>query len=57
MDGAQIGEQVSINVIGKTTAYGPTPRIMCGPPLMNHLPQAGKVITTGNVTITLESRR
>lgn len=56
MDGADIGEQVTLNVISKSTAYGTTPRILCGPPLMNHLPASGTVLKSGNVTITIRSR-
>ena len=56
MDGADIGEQVTINIISKSTAYGTTPRILCGPPLMNHLPASGTVLTAGSVTITIRSR-
>jgi hypothetical protein len=56
MDGADIGEQVTISVISKSTAYGTTPRILCGPPLMNHLPASGTVLKTGSVTITIRSR-
>jgi hypothetical protein len=56
MDGAEIGEQVTLNVISKSTAYGSTPRILCGPPLMNHLPPSGTVLKAGSVTITIRSR-
>lgn len=56
MDGAKIGEFVDISVISESTVYGSTPRIICGPPLMNHLPESGTVIKTGNVTIKIESR-
>jgi hypothetical protein len=57
MDGASIGSRVSINVIGRTMYYGSSPRMLCGPPIFNHLPADGTVLTWGNVTYTLGSRR
>lgn len=56
MDGASVGEYVDIAIISKSTAYGSTPRILCGPPLFNHLPQSGTTLKAGHVTITLRSR-
>lgn len=56
MDGASVGPEVNISIVARSTVYGTTPRIICAPPLMNHLPQAGTVIKTGNTTITLRSR-
>lgn len=56
MDGASVGEKVQINIISRSTAYGTTPRILCAPPLMNHLPKPGTVLKTGNVSIVLRSR-
>ncbi|MFN2199977.1 MAG: hypothetical protein ACK2UO_02165 [Caldilineaceae bacterium] len=56
MDGAVIGEFVRINVISRSTAYGTTPRIVCAPPLFNHLPAPGSIIELGTVKITIESR-
>ena len=56
MDGAQVGASVDISIISKSTAYGTTPRILCGPPLMNHLPVSGTVIKIGSAEITIRSR-
>ena len=56
MDGASVGEAVVLNVIARSTAYGSTPRLLCGPPLMNHLPPAGTELKAGSVTIKLEPR-
>jgi len=56
MDGAAVGADVTLNVIARSTAYGSTPRLLCGPPFMNHLPPAGTELKAGNVTITLTPR-
>ena len=56
MDGAQIGEFIELAVISRSTAYGSTPRIICSPPLFNHLPPPGTVIKHGTRKITIEVR-
>ena len=56
MDGAQIGEFIELAVISRSTAYGSTPRIICSPPLFNHLPPPGTVIKHGTRQITIEVR-
>jgi len=56
MDGAAVGEFVQIKVISRSTAYGTTPRIICSPPLFNHLPAPGSTLTAGSTTITIEDR-
>ena len=56
MDGASVGEEVQIGVIGRSTSYGSVPRIICAPPLMNHLPPSGTVIRFGTVRYTINSR-
>jgi hypothetical protein len=57
MDGGTVGEKVSINVIGRSTYFGSSPRLICAPPLFNHLPADGTVLTWGSVTYKLEARR
>lgn len=56
MDSAGVGQYVDVNIISRSTFYGSTPRILCGPPLMNHLPPDGTVLKTGNVSYTIRSR-
>lgn len=56
MDGCSIDEQVQINIVSRSSYYGRTPRILCAPPVFNHLPPTGTVIRWSNTSITLERR-
>jgi hypothetical protein len=56
MDGASVSERVFINVISRSAYFGSSPRIVCAPPVFNHLPPTGTVLNWGSVTLTLERR-
>lgn len=56
LDGAQIGDSVQASVIAHTVEYGGSPRIICAPPLMNHLPKPGTELSWGTVKYVINSR-
>ena len=56
MDGATIGPTVNISVISRSAAYGSSPRVICAPPVFNHMPPPGTVLVSGNVRFILEAR-
>lgn len=55
-DGAEIGASVNLHVVSRTTRYGTSPRVICAPPLMNHLPTSGTVLMSGNVRYEINTR-
>lgn len=54
MDSASIDDtSVTINLLGKNSTRF-SPNIYMSPPDFNHMPPAGTIIKSGNVTVTLE---
>lgn len=56
MDGARVEDTVDLNIVGQSSLYGGTPRVLCLPPLFNHMPPDGTEIRWGATLITITSR-
>lgn len=56
LDGAEIDTRANINIVTENLTGKSAPRLVAGPPLMNHITPSGTIISWGNERITVERR-